>query len=87
MLSSYVLARYQGVNSYRAPAGALSTLQQLVKTELDVAFSLSGTITYLWLLKSNAGDSLFRSFLIPYLGSLGLMSFLSFGLCSLKASV
>jgi len=49
-------------------------LQRVVKTTLVVAFSLAGTLTYLWLFKSNAGDSLFRSFLIPYLGFLGLFS-------------
>jgi len=74
VLSSYVLGRYQGVDGFRSPSGSLIALQNVVKTTLVVAFSLAGTLTYLWLFKSNAGDSLFRSFLIPYLGCLGLLS-------------
>jgi len=74
VLSSYVLGRYQGVEGFRSPAASLIALQNVVKTTLVVTFSLAGTLTYLWLFKSNAGDSLFRSFLIPYLGFLGLLS-------------
>ncbi len=76
VLSSYMLGRYQGVGGFRSSAGGLTILQQFVKTTLVVAFSLSGTLTYLYLFKSTAGDSLFRSFLIPYLGFLGLLSLL-----------
>ena len=76
VLGSYVLGRYQGVVSLRSPATSFVALQGLVKTTLVVSFSLAGTLTYLWLFKSSAGNSLFRSFLIPYLGSLGLLSFL-----------
>lgn len=76
ILSSYVVGRYQGVDGFQASGRALPILQQVVKTTLVVAFSLSGTLTYIWLFKSNVGDSLFRSFLIPYLGFLGLLSIL-----------
>ncbi|MDB4623057.1 exopolysaccharide biosynthesis polyprenyl glycosylphosphotransferase [bacterium] len=76
VLSSYVLGRYQGVDCFRVSGRALPILQQLVKTTLVVTFSLSGTLTYFWLFKSNAGSSLFRSFIIPYLASLGLSSLL-----------
>ena len=74
VLSSYVLGRYQGIDDSRSSAGLLMALQSAVKTSLVVGFSLAGTLTYLWLFKTNAGDSLFRSFLIPYLGFLGLLS-------------
>ena len=75
VLSSYVLGRYQGVDGFRTISGAFHVLQGVVKTFLVVGFSLAGTLTYLWLFKSDAGGSLFRSFLIPYLGVLGLFSF------------
>lgn len=74
VLSSYVLGRYQGVEGLRSPADSFITLQAVVKAALVVSFSLAGTLTYLWLFKTNAGDSLFRSFLIPYLSFLGLLS-------------
>ena len=74
VLSSYVLGRYQGVDRLRAPAGSFIALQGVVNTTIVVGFSLAGTLTYLWLFKTNAGDSLFRSFLIPYLGFLGFFS-------------
>ena len=74
LLSSYVLGRYQGVVGACSPAASFMALQGVVKTTLVVGFSLAGTLTYLWLFKSNAGDFLFRSFLIPYLGFLGLLS-------------
>ncbi|WP_413324253.1 exopolysaccharide biosynthesis polyprenyl glycosylphosphotransferase [Synechococcus sp. MIT S9503] len=66
--------RYQGVDGMRSPGASAMALQGVVKTTLVVGFSLAGTLTYLWLFKSNAGNSLFRSFLIPYLGFLGLFS-------------
>jgi exopolysaccharide biosynthesis polyprenyl glycosylphosphotransferase len=76
VLSSYVLGRYQGVDGVRSTAASFMALQGVVKTTLVVGFSLAGTLTYLWLFKTNAGDSQFRSFLIPYLGFLGLFSLL-----------
>ncbi len=76
VVSSYVLGRYQGVGGFRAPSTALLIVQQVVTTAAVVAFSFSGTLGYLWLFKGNAGYSLFRSFLIPYLGFLGLLSLL-----------
>ena len=76
VLSSYVLGRYQGVDGFRSPDGAFPHLQRTVKTTLVVVLSLAGTLTYFWLFKSNAGDSLFRSFLVPYLVFLGLLSML-----------
>ena len=77
VLSSYVLGRYQGVDWVRSSAVTLMAVQGVVKTILVVGFSLAGTLTYLWLFRTNAGDSLFRSFLIPYLGFLGFFSFLT----------
>lgn len=76
LLSSYVLGRYQGVDGIRSSAASFTALQGVVKTTLVVGFSLAGTLTYLWLFKTNAGGSQFRSFLIPYLGFLGLFSLL-----------
>ena len=76
VLSSYVIGRYQGVDGLRPAAGAFIALQGLVKTTLVVALSLAGILTYFWLFKANAGDSLLRSFLIPYLSFLGLLSLL-----------
>ena len=75
LLSSYVLGRYQGFHGFRSSVDNLFVLQIAVKTALVVTLSLAGILTYLWLFKSNAGDSLFRSFLVPYLGLLGLLSF------------
>ena len=76
VVSSYVMGRYQSVDSLRSSDCAFQFFKGFVKTTFVVAFSLSGTLTYLWLFKSNIGDALFRSFLIPYLGSMGLISFL-----------
>ncbi len=77
VLSSYVMGRYQGVEGVRSIAAPFGALQGVVKTTLVVGFSLAGTLTYLWLFKTNAGDSQFRSFLIPYLGFLGFFSLLA----------
>ena len=74
VLGSYVLGRYQGIDGVRTPSASAVALQGLVKSTVVVGFSLAGTLTYLWLFKTNAGDSQFRSFLIPYLGFLGLFS-------------
>lgn len=74
VLSSYVLGRYQGVDGFRTISGAFHVLQGVVKSIIGIRFSLAGTLTYLWLFKSNLGDSLFRSFLIPYLGVVGLFN-------------
>ena len=60
VLSSYVIGRYQGVDGLRPAAGAFIALQGLVKTTLVVALSLAGILTYFWLFKANAGDSLLR---------------------------
>ena len=83
VLSSYVLGRYQGVDGVSTPAASFMALQGVVKTTLVVGFSLAGTLTYLWLFKTNAGDSQFRSFLIPYLGFLGLFSLVTQNLLGL----
>jgi len=77
VLSSYVLGRYQGVDGARSSAASFIALQGVVTSTLVVGFSLAGTLTYLWLFETNAGDSQFRSFLIPYLGFLGLVSLLT----------
>ncbi len=74
VLSSYVLGRYQVGDGVCTPAASAIALQGVVKTTLVVSFSLAGTLTYLWLFKTDAGYSQFRSFLIPYLGFLGLFS-------------
>ena len=66
LLSSYVLGRYQGVDSARSPSVSLMALQGVVKTSLVVGFSLGGTVTYLWLFKSNAGYFLFHNFYLPF---------------------
>lgn len=77
VLSSYVLGRYQLIDRFRAPAGSLPIVQQAVKTILVAAMSLLGTLSYQWLLKSDAGEPIFHSNFIPYLGSLALMSLLN----------
>ena len=74
VLGSYVLGRYQGIDGVRTPSASAVALQGLVNSTVVFGFSLAGTLTYLWLFKTNAGDSQFRSFLIPYLGFLGLFS-------------
>ncbi len=74
LLSSYVLGRYQGVDGLRTTSGSLFVLQGVVKITLVVAFSLAGTLTYFWLFRSDAGYSLFRSFLVPYLVFLSIVS-------------
>ena len=77
VLSSYVLGRYQGVEGVRSATASVMALQRVVKSTLVVGFSLAGTLTYLWLFKTDAGDFQFRSFLIPYLVFLGLNSLLT----------
>ena len=77
VLSSYVLGRYQGIDCVRSSAATFMAVQGVVKSTLVISFSLAGTLTYLWLFRTNAGDSQFRSFLIPYLGFLGLSSLLT----------
>ena len=62
-----MLGRYQGVVGLRSPAASLIALKGVVTTTLVVGFSLTGTLTYLWLFKSYAGDSPFQiSDSIPY---------------------
>ncbi|WP_255439841.1 exopolysaccharide biosynthesis polyprenyl glycosylphosphotransferase [Synechococcus sp. PROS-9-1] len=75
VLSGYVLGRYQWSYGLRSSnTGAFFVLQGAVKVALVVAVSLAGTLTYFWLFKGIEGYSLFRSFLIPYLGCLGFTS-------------
>ena len=74
VLSSYVLGRYQGVHSLRSSSGSLLALQCVVKSILVIGISLAATLTYYWLFNIDAGNYLFRSFLISYLAFLGILS-------------
>ena len=76
LFSSYVLGRYQCSVTVGGNFTGLLILQVIGRTILVVAFSLAGTLTYLWLFQSNVYYFLFRSFLVPYLVSLGFFGLL-----------
>lgn len=76
LFSSYVLGRYQCSVTVGGNFTGLLILQGIGRTILVVAFSLAGTLTYLWLFQSNVYYFLFRSFLVPYLAFLGFFGLL-----------
>ena len=77
VLSSYVLGRYQGVDSFPGHASIFHVLQGFVKTVLVVCFSVAGIVIYLWISKNIIGNLFFSSILIPYLLFLGFFSLIA----------
>ncbi|ABI45376.1 sugar transferase [Synechococcus sp. CC9311] len=77
LVGSYILGRYPGIDRFNLSPNSLVLIQLVVKTFLVVVFSLGGTLSYHWLLKGASGDVLFRSFLLPYLGLLGIFSLMA----------
>lgn len=74
LISSYVIGRYQGSEHNYIDEQTFAGIQLAVKTALVVTLSLGGSIVYLWLRKSSFEVNLSRTFLIPYLTYLGIVS-------------
>lgn len=75
MLSSYVLGRYINGDVKRRFDAGFSLIRQITSTTLALAFMLIITILHLWLFNHNPVEATFRSFLLPFLGMLAVVSF------------
>ena len=73
-LSSYVIGRYGNGAEKRPCLGWSLTGKQLIGTGIVLLLTLGVTLIHIWLFNQNPGQATFRSFLIPFLGSLAFSS-------------
>ena len=75
LMVSYVIGRYpSGNTSERLNFGWSVTGKQVIGTGFLLALTLGITLLHIWLFGKNPVQATFRSFLIPFLASLGLLS-------------
>lgn len=74
MLCSYVVGRYVNGNVKRQFDHGLSPVKQIISTALVLIVTLGITILHLWLFNRSPVEATFRSFLLPFLGSLAVIS-------------
>ena len=75
LLVSYVIGRYpSGNTSDRLNFGWSFIAKQIVETGFVLALTLGITLLHIWLFGRNPVQATFRSFLIPFLASLGFLS-------------
>lgn len=74
MLCSYVVGRYANADARCQFNGGLGLVRQIFSTALVFAVSLGFTIVHLWLFNQNLVDATLRSFLLPFLGVLAILS-------------
>ena len=74
-LSSYIIGRYASGSEKSSGSNAWDLVgKQLVGTSTVLLLTLSITLLHLWLFNKNPVQASFRSFLIPFLGSLAVLS-------------
>ena len=74
-LSSYVIGRYSGLAKNGQDLHALNLVcRQLVATVFVLSLTLGITLFQVWLFNKDPVQASFRSFLIPFLGSLAVLS-------------
>ena len=74
MLSSYVVGRFTSGDSKLQFGPGLSLVRQITSTSLVLSVTLAITVLYLWIFNQNSADETFRSFLIPFLCLLAILS-------------
>ena len=74
MLGSYVVGRYASGEAKRRIGIGFSLIRQINSTSLVLAMTLGITLLHLWLFNQNPVEATFRSFLVPFLGSLAILS-------------
>ncbi len=74
MLCSYVVGRYVNGDVKRQFDPRLSLVKQITSTALVLIVTLGITILHLWLFNRSPVEATFRSFLLPFLGSLAVVS-------------
>ena len=86
-LTSYVIGRYVRWVERGAESDAWHFVgKQLINTGTVLLLTLSISLLYVWLFNQNPIQASFRSFLIPFLGSLAITSpFLQLTVCRLSA--
>ena len=74
-LSSYIIGRYSGPASSGGNLHALNQVcRQLVATGFVLSLTLVITLFHVWIFNQDPAQASFRSFLIPFLGSLAVLS-------------
>ena len=74
-LSSYIIGRYASGSDKSSGSNAWDLVgKQLVGTSTVLLLTLSITLLHVWLFNKNPVQASFRSFLIPFLGSLAVLS-------------
>ena len=74
-LISYVIGRYSDwVESTQNRDAWTLVCRQLIYTGFILFFTLAITLLHIWLFDQNPVQASFRSFLIPFLGSLAILS-------------
>lgn len=77
-LSSYVIGRYvNGAERASSIHPLVLVGKQLIGTTVVLLLTLSITLLHIWLFNKNPVQSSFRSFLIPFLGALAVLSSLA----------
>ena len=74
MLCSYVVGRYVNGDVKRQFDPGLGLVKQIASTALVLIVTLGITILHLWLFNRSPVEATFRSFLLPFLGSLAVVS-------------
>ena len=75
LLCSYIFGRYASGDAKRRFDVGLSLIRQIASTALVLTVTLGITVLHLWLFNRNPVEATFRSFLLPFLGSLAVVSF------------
>ena len=74
-LSSYIIGRYSGPGNTGRELHALNSVgKQLIATGFVLSLTLGITLFQVWLFNKDPVQASFRSFLIPFLGSLAVLS-------------
>ena len=74
-LSSYIIGRYSGRSNTGHELHALNLVgRQLIATGFVLSLTLGITLFQVWLFNKDPVQASFRSFLIPFLGSLAVLS-------------
>ena len=87
VLTSYVIGRYVSGDRRDSESEIWDFVgKQLIGTGTVLLLTLGFTLLHIWLFNQNPVQATFRSFLIPFFGSLAVLSpFLQFTICRLSA--
>ena len=74
LLGSYISGRYFSGDSSKNSPNGMTFIKQIASTGLVLLLILGASIFHSWLLNQSVEEATFRSFLIPFLGSLAVLS-------------